>query len=202
MVGAGGHAKVVIATLRAAGLRVQGVLDDQPHTWGQEVLGCPVLGGLDQLERPCRAVIAIGANRVRQRVSARFAGVEWVSAVHPAATVHDSAVLGAGTVVFAGAVVQPSARLGRHVIVNTGASVDHDCVLGDFVHVAPGSRLAGQVQVGEGTLLGVGSAVAPGLSLGAWSTVGAGGVVVRPLPGGVVATGVPARVRRSSDPQA
>lgn len=197
VVGAGGHAKVVIATLHAAGQAVAGVLDDRTELWGKFVLGCPVLGGLERLDRaPGRAVLAIGSNAARRHIAGRFPRTEWVGVVHPAATVHESVSLGVGTVVFAGAVIQPSARLGRHVIVNTGATVDHDCELGDYVHLAPGAHLAGGVQLEEGAFLGVGCAVTPGIQVGPWTTVGAGGVVIRSVPAKSVAVGVPARVIR------
>lgn len=194
VVGAGGHAKVVIATLRAAGLEVAGVLDDRAEAWGSLVLGCPVLGGLERLEQaPGRAVLAIGSNAARRDIAARFQNTEWASAIHPAATVHDSVKVGAGTAIFAGSVIQPETVLGQHVIVNTGATVDHDCVLEDYVHVAPGVHLAGAVHLEEGVFLGVGCAALPGVQVGRWTTVGAGGVVVQSLPANTVAVGIPAR---------
>lgn len=194
VIGAGGHAAVVIATLRASGEAVAGLLDDDPATHGTECLGVRVDGPIDadRLDGR-RAVMGIGSNRVRHAIAERLGGVTWVSAVHPAAVVHDSVTLGPGAVVFAGAVVQPRTQIGRHVILNTGCTVDHDCDLGDAVHVAPGVHLAGGVALEEGAFMGIGSAAIPGVRVGAWSTVGAGGVVVSDLPGGIVATGVPAR---------
>lgn len=194
VVGAGGHAKVAIATLQAVGLEVAGVLDDRTELWGETVLGCPVLGGREQLEHTLgRAVLAIGSNAVRREIVALFPNTEWISIIHPAATVHESVQIGAGTVIFAGAVIQPGTTLGQQVIVNTGATIDHDCFLGDYVHVAPGVHLAGTVHLEEGVFLGTGCAAVPGVRVGRWTTVGAGGVVVRPLPANIVARGIPAR---------
>nr|WP_280527538.1 acetyltransferase [Deinococcus humi] len=194
VVGAGGHAKVVIATLRAAGLEVAGVLDDHTKSWGGSVLGCPVLGDLEHLkETHDRAVLAIGSNTARRDIAARYPNTNWASVTHPAATVHESVQVGPGTVIFAGAVIQPDTVLGRHNIVNTGATVDHDCILEDFVHVAPGVHLAGAVHLKEGVFLGVGGAVMPGITVGRWTTVGAGGVVVRSLTANTIAIGIPAR---------
>lgn len=196
VVGAGGHAKVVIATLRAAGHEILGILDDADERQGQAVLGCPVIGKTEQLATVGEqggVVIAIGNNRVRQGIAARFPWVRWLTVIHPAATVHDSVRLDEGTVVFAGAVIQPEVKLGAHTIVNTGALIDHDCVLEPFVHVAPGCRLAGNVRVGTGAFLGTGVCVIPGRYIGPWSTVGAGAVVINDLAGGVTAVGVPAR---------
>jgi sugar O-acyltransferase (sialic acid O-acetyltransferase NeuD family) len=206
VIGAGGHAKVVIDTARAAGLgEPAGVLDDDPVRHGTRVLGVPVRGAIDPETvarfRVERAVLAVGHNHTRSLLAARLDGlVEWATIVHPAAVVSPAARLGEGTVVFAGSVIQADATLGRHAIINTGASIDHDCAIGDFVHIAPGARLAGNVYVEQGALLGIGACVIPGRRIGAWSVVGAGGVVIDDIPPYVTATGVPARTWRYADP--
>lgn len=199
LLGAGGHSKVVLASLEAAGRRVAAILDDDPSTAGRRVLGIEVTGPVERLDSlgAVEAVIAIGDNRMRRQLVPRAEGIcpslSWATAVHPAAVVHPSARLGPGTVVFAGAVIQPDAVVGAHAIVNTGASVDHDCQLGDFVHVAPGARLGGGVTVGEGVLLGIGCAVLPGRSVGAWAVVGAGATVTEDVGDGWTVAGTPAR---------
>ena len=199
--GAGGHAKVVIETARAAGgFLLVGVLDDDPDRIGTEVLGVPVRGAIDAatVDRlgmtNVMMVLAAGDNRARAHLATRLDGlVRWATLVHPSAVIAPSVQLGEGTVVFAGAVIQPDTVVGRNVIVNTAASIDHDCVVGDVAHVGPGARLAGSVSVGVGAFLGIGSTVVPGCRIGDWATVGAGGVVVSDVPSGVVAKGVPAR---------
>lgn len=196
VVGAGGHAKVVIATLQAAGFDVEAAWDDDARRRGGEILGVPIRGPIEAVPEQATVVVAIGSNAARRAVVARLPQRTFVPVAHPSAVVHPSAVLGAGTVVFAGAVLQPDARLGEHVIVNTGASIDHDCLLEDFVHVAPGVRLAGSVSLKEGVFLGIAASAVPGVEVGAWATVGAGGVVVTPIPAGVTAVGCPARALR------
>lgn len=200
VVGAGGHGKVAVATALEAGMEVVAVLDDAPTKWGSSLLGAPVLGPVSTFERflqeEVRFVLAIGENRVRQKLASLMAGVDWATLVHPRAYVHATASLGEGTVVFAGAIVQPMVQVGRHVIVNTSAVVEHDCRIGDWVHLASGTRLAGSVEVGEGAFVGAGAVVIPGKRLGRWSIVGAGAVVVRDIPDFSLAYGVPAEVRR------
>ena len=197
VIGAGGHAKVVVATLRMAGIEVVAVNDDATALRGRELGGVPVRGPVAAAEVSTGAlVIAVGDNRTRRRLAealGRAPGRRWANAVHPAAIVDPSVAIGPGAVVFAGAVVQTDARLGAHAIVNTGATVDHDCRVGDFAHVAPGVHLGGEVEVGEGAFLGIGCAVVPGIKIGAWATVGAGAVVVGDVEPGATVKGVPAR---------
>lgn len=201
VIGAGGHAKVVIAAARAAGEVAIEVVDDDPARHGTFVLGHEVRGGVAAVlaDVDARAVLAIGNNATRRKL-ATGARCAFVTVVHPQAVVEPGVRLGAGTVVFAGAVVQPDARIGAHCIVNTGASIDHDGVLGDYVHVAPGTRLAGNVTLDDGVFLGIGAVCVPGVRIGAWTTVGAGAAVVGDLPAGVVAVGVPAKPRVDGHP--
>ena len=72
ILGAGGHAKVVIDIVERMGVyRIAGVFDDDPAKWGTQVLGYEVLGGMDEFllhwrSRCPQVVIGIGGNRVRQ----------------------------------------------------------------------------------------------------------------------------------------
>lgn len=198
VLGAGGHAKVVVSTLLELGVKPAGIYDDDPAKRGTEVLRVPVLGNTSELhDTNGRAfVIGVGDNLTRYQIAARFPSAEWLAVIHLRAYVHESASLGPGTVVFAGAVIQPGVRIGRHCIINTGATVDHDCVIGDFCHLGPGCNLGGSVTLAEGVFMGIGSVAIPNMSVGAWTVVGAGAAVVTDLPDRVVAVGVPARVRR------
>lgn len=198
VIGAGGHAKVVIAALGAMGYSRLVVFDDDPSRHGTSVLNYEVAGSTGDLDVGDfdAGILAVGSNRVRKKLAAALR-LRWLTVVHPSACAHDSARLGAGTVVMAGAVIQPDAAIGDHVIINTGATVDHDCVIENFVHIAPGTHFAGAVRAKEGAFVGIGSSAIVGVTIGAWTTVGAGSVIIRDLPDEVVAYGVPARPKQS-----
>ncbi|MBP0494681.1 acetyltransferase [Roseomonas indoligenes] len=199
IVGAGGHAKVIIEALQAAGFPPPlGLVD--PHPPGPLVLGVPVLGGDERLEAlraegAVAAVVALGGNGLRLRVGNKLAALGYAlpAVIHPAAQVSPSAFVAEGAVIMARACLGPDARIGRLAIVNTNAVVEHDNVLGEAAHVAPGCALAGNVTVGDRALVGAGSAVRPGITIGADAVIGAGSAVVRDVPAGIRVGGAPAR---------
>lgn len=194
VLGAGGHAKVAIATLQAMGRTVAAAFDDDARLVGRRVLDVRVAGPLNDAAREpeAPAFIGIGDNAARRRVAEKLA-LPWMTAVHPWTHVHVSVAIARGALVAAGAVIQPDSIVGAHAIVNTSASVDHDCSLGPFAHVGPGARLAGGVHVGEGALVGVGASVAPGVRIGDWAIIGAGSAVIMDVPPHAIHAGVPAR---------
>jgi sugar O-acyltransferase (sialic acid O-acetyltransferase NeuD family) len=198
VLGAGGHASVVLSVCKELQLHVGGIYDDTEELQGCSVMNCPVIGRITDLPTNFSgpAVVAIGNNQVRKQLDVRLPQCRWVSLIHPSALIGDGVLIGAGAVIFAGAIVQSRAQIGRHVILNTAATVDHDCHVRDYAHIAPGSHLAGNVEVGKGALLGIGSCVIPGIKVGDWSVIGAGAAVVTDIPSHVVAVGVPARIKK------
>lgn len=199
VLGAGGHAKVVIEILQSSGELVDYCVASGDAR--SQCLSVEVLAGDDQMvdlyQRGYRrAIAAVGDNAVRQRLAcqSRDLGFTIVNAISPHAVISRSAVLGAGVAVMAGVVINAQARIGGFSILNTGATIDHDCVIGAGAHVAPNSTLAGGVRVGCGAFVGAGSVVIPGVAIGENAVVGAGSVVVRDVPPSVVAFGNPARV--------
>lgn len=198
VIGAGGHAKVIIEAIRAAEGTVLGVLD--PHPPAEAILGAPVLGSDDDLERLRdegirHAFVAIGKNSLREKIGKRVEalGMTMPAVVHPTASVSPSAMIGAGAIIMVKAVVGVETVINPLGIVNTGAVMDHDNHLGIAGHVAPGCALAGNVHVGDRAFIGVGSSVRPNTRIGADAMVGAGSSVVSDIPPGLTVVGVPAK---------
>lgn len=200
ILGASGHGKVVADCAELCGWESVSFFDD---AWPgkQSNGGWPVIGDTNSL-LACVAdfdgvLVAIGNNAVREAKLLALAeqGAALPVLVHPAASLSRYAVVGAGSVLFAGAVVNVDCRIGTGAIINTGATVDHDCVLGDAVHISPGAHLAGGVCVGDRSWLGIGSSVRQLAQIGCDVMVGAGAAVVSDIPDACVVTGVPARAR-------
>ena len=196
VVGAGGHGKVVADILARQGKTVAGFLDDDDSIRGQMRLDLPVLGAIVDYQSYDDHILVpgIGSNSARKTVAERIGltADQWISAIHPAATIAPSVSLGRGVVIAAGAIINPDAVIGDFAIINTGATVDHDCQIDAFCHIAPGVNLAGGVRVGQGTLIGIGASVTPYRNIGQWVVVGAGAAVTMDIPDHVTAVGVPA----------
>ena len=200
VIGAGGHAKVVIECFRAAGWQVIGCTDPDPAA--RSCAGAPVIGPDEKLvelraQGVRYAFCALGDNRLRERVGAQAvsAGFEIPSVRGPGALVSPSAKIGIGVAILPGAAINAETVVGDFAIINTKAGVDHDGVISRAAHIGPGARLAGEVHVGERSFLGTGCVVIPKIRIGSDTVVGAGSVVVRNLASGVVAYGNPAQVR-------
>jgi sugar O-acyltransferase (sialic acid O-acetyltransferase NeuD family) len=208
IIGAGGHGKVVLDILRAAGRgRPVGFLDADPALAGTTIHGLPVLGQVNMIpklksQRIGGAIVAIGDNLARHQYAntLREQGLELVNAVHPSAVVSPTASIGRNVVIAAGAVVGPDAIVSDSVIINTGALVDHECRIDFAVHICPGAALAGRVQVGEMAFIGLGCRIIQCLVVGRQATVGAGAVVIEDVPELATVVGVPARVIKTARP--
>lgn len=198
VLGAGGHAKVVLEVLREQGRRVHGLVDADPTP--RQVLGVPVLGDdaiLPQLRTQgvTEAFVALGDNQLRLRLAAKLSalGFSMPPAVSSSSTVSRSAQLGQGALVAPRAVINAEASVGDQTIINTGAVVEHDCRIDAGAHLGPGAVLTGAVCVGEAAFVGAGATVIPGRRIGAGALVAAGACVTLDVADHARVAGVPAR---------
>jgi UDP-perosamine 4-acetyltransferase len=204
VLGAGGHAKVLISSLLLDNFEVVGILDNDENKIGQQVLGISVIGNDEAIEKySCdsielvNGVGSVKSTALRKKIFELFKnkGYTFTSVIHPSAIVAFGVKLGEGVQIMAGAVVQAGVCLGNNVIINTKASVDHDCFIENNVHIAPGATLSGEVYVGDGTHLGTGAIVKQGVRIGKNCVIGAGALALKDIPDNETAIGNPARGR-------
>lgn len=209
IVGAGGFGREVLDVVEAINddhlstrvvpFEVVGFVDDgEPDPATLEPYGVPLLGGLSELDRlpdDVGYVVGIGSPSVRRKIDERFWGRRCPVLVHPSATMGRAVTLGPGSVVCPGVRLTNNIRAGRHVHLNLNTTIGHDARLGDYVTVSPLVAVSGYASLGDEAMIGSGAVINPGAVVGAGATVGSGAVVLGEVPAGVVAVGVPARVR-------
>lgn len=202
VLGAGGHAKVLIDSLLAVSAIITGIADPDEKRLGTNVLGIPVLGADDVVAgfspsevRLVNGLGSVGLPVNRQQLFEQFKelGYTFATIIHPSAVIAPDVVLGEGAQVMAGAVIQPGCIIGINTIINTRSSIDHDCTIGDHVHIAPGVILSGTVRTGSGVHIGTGATIIQGISIGDNCLVAAGTVVAKNIADGLMVRGVPAR---------
>ncbi|MBR9853721.1 MAG: acetyltransferase [Algicola sp.] len=202
--GAGGHSQVIRKVLELSNIVVTDTYDDKPsnvHSAYQNTnVESGAREGLDSFPHEGEPVIIAVGNNLQRAEIAKFLKSTFEKAIHPSSIIAESATVGEGTVVFAGAIIQPNTKVGKHVIVNTAASIDHDNIIDDYAHISPKAALCGHVEVGEGSHVGVGAVVIPKVKIGKWCTIGAGTVVIRDVPDYATVVGNPGRIIKINNP--
>ena len=198
IIGAGGHAKVVIEAIRSREWHVLRVLDEDSAKEGSEFCGYQVGSLSTDHNLDVRCHIAIGSGEARRRLATKMRQRVFLTIQHIRAYVSETAKLGFGCFIGVGAVVQSDTEIDSHTIINSGAIIEHDCQIGEFCHIAPGAILGGGVSVGCSTFIGMGARILPGLAVGNNCVVGAGAVVTSSIPDGETVIGIPARTSKIS----
>ena len=205
LIGAGGHASVLVSLAHAAGYSMLGVCDpilaaDGITRWENlDVLGDDTV--LDRIP-PENVSLMMGIGQLAMSnlreqlyVTWRARGYDFPALIHPSAWIAPGVVLRDGVQIMAGAVIQPGCVIGENSIVNTRASIDHDSNVGSNVHVAPGATLCGNVTIEDGAFIGAGATVIQGLRVGARAVVGAGVTLVKNIKLGSTIIGAENRLR-------
>jgi len=203
VIGAGGHAKVLIDTLLYQHRNIIGIVDCDSSKIGTTVLGVPIIGGDEivfrySIKEIClvNGLGSVKDTKLRQCIYEKFKqqGYCFEQVIHQSAIIARNVQLDEGVQIMAGAVIQTCAHIGNNSIINTGALIEHDCSIGKHVHIAPGTVLSGGCDIGSGTHIGTASVVIQNIKIGSNSIIGAGSVVVDNISDGITALGVPAKI--------
>lgn len=202
VIGAGGHAKVLIDAMLSLNLGILGIVDADDRKIGKRLCGIPVLGNDMYIKKFATEEIelvngigSIAVPELREQIYVKFKelGYSFRTVIHPAAVISPYVVLGEGVQVMPGVVIQAGCEVGCNSIINTRSALDHDCQIGRHVHIAPGATLSGSVSVGDRTHIGTGATIIQGRIIGKGAIVGAGAVVINNVSDSVKVMGIPAQ---------
>lgn len=203
ILGAGGHAKIVLDILQLNEKDIVG-LTDAACEKGSNCMGYPVLGTDDILgdlyqQGAGNAVMGIGHignSGIRDRLykKAKEIGYNFPNVIHSKAYLAATVEMGEGNLLAAQCVINPDVVIGNLCIINTASVVEHDVIIGDGVHIAPHATVLGGGQIGNGTFIGAGSVILQGVCIGSNCVIGAGSVVRKDVENNCVIVGNPGRV--------
>ena len=199
IIGAGGHARVVVDAAREAGYLLLGIIDTDYRGQKEYILGCQVIGDFDALSNfdPAETVvaIAIGNNQKRADYSHRVKGLGFLAPkiIHPTAIISNQASISDGTFVNTGAIINAGAEISGNTIINSGVIIEHEVVIGKNCHICPGVKIGGRTKVGDNTVVGIGSSIIDYISVGYDVSIGAGSVIIHDVKSGSTVVGVPGK---------
>lgn len=188
LLGAGGHALVVLDLLKEIDAEVIGYVSPEENVKHRLFEDLNHLTDDEQVlkHHPQNVVLVNGigglpGQTLRRTLFLNFKqkGYDFATLVHPTACVSRYAQLAEGVQVMPGCVINAEASIGKNSIVNTRASIDHDCQIGDNNHLAPGVILSGAVVTGENVHIGTGASVIQSIKIDEHSTIGAGAVITK-----------------------
>ena len=194
ILGAGGHAKVLLEALLREQHKIIGVVTPDLDS-GTDYLGVTVLGSDEAVfEYDTQEVLLINGigslpgkqHRWDLSVTMRERGYQFGSVIHPNSSIATDVLLAEGVQLMAGTTIQPGCNIGQDSIINTGTQIDHDTIIGDQCHMAPGVTISGEVQIGNSVHIGTGAKVIQGITIGEGSVIAAGTTVYKDVPSGVM----------------
>ena len=190
IIGGGGHAKVLIESLRKSNSKIIG-LTDTAMAVGSFCCNVTVLGddNLIYKYKPADIDLVNGLGSIpgednRWELERKFRNQDYsfASIIHPSAVLASDFQIKSGVQIMAGVIIQPNVIIGKSCIINTGVKVDHDCVIEEHCHLAPGVTLSGNVTIGKRTHIGTGTSVIQGVNVGQNCIIAAGSVIYKDVP--------------------
>lgn len=206
IIGASGHAKVIIETIELSNnYSIYGLIDTFKPV-GKNILGYEVLGTEDYIgdlikKGINKGVIAIGDNwtrlLIKNKIEKKFPDFEFITIIHPLSIISPSVEIGKGTVILASVIINAEAKIGDFCILNTGATFGHESIIMDFSSLAPGVTIGGNVSIGKCTAISLGVNVIQGITIGKHSIIGAGSLILNNVADYKLFYGVPAKEIRT-----
>lgn len=199
ILGAGGHAEVLIALLQAQQQAIYGITS--PDTRQTQLLGVPILGTDDSLKHHSADQFSLinglgSAGSIGQRRKLyqhyRQQGYAFISLQHPQASLDKHVKMNMGCQIMHGASLIHGVCLGENVLINSRALIEHHCQIANHCHIASAAVLCGHCRLDEAVHIGAGATVIQGIHIGAGAVIAAGAVVTKDVAAGHLVAGVPA----------
>ena len=102
-------------------------------------------------------ICSISDIKFREKLILKFNNINWITIIHPNATISDTAKIGKGVFVNANCVINSQANISNHCIINTNVIVEHDVLIKENCVLSPSVTICGNVIINENTFIGCGT---------------------------------------------
>lgn len=186
MIGAGGHASVLLDILKTLKQDVVGYISPEKPLNSHLFNGLRHLKSDDDIDAynvdDIYLVNGIGSlpgQNLREDIFTRYRskGFRFLNVIAPSAIISNDVRLNEGVQIFPGAIINTGVVIGSNTLVNSGAIIEHDCILGEHNHIAPGSILCGGVNTASNVHIGTGAIVIQSIVLNKGTLIASGAVV-------------------------
>ncbi len=202
IIGATRLGRLALDIFLSRGIMAYCFLDDDEELHNTEINDVAVMGKttdegfLKFIGNKCEAFVAVEEREDRLKLVELVKSrrkVMPVNAIHDLAYISETAHLGYGNLVAAGAVVQPNAKVPHHCVLDARSVIDCDAELEDFVQVGAGAIIGANCKIGTGAFIGAGAVIAAGIKIGKNAQVAPGAVVLQEVEEEGIVFGNPAK---------
>ena len=186
ILGAGGHASVLVDILLQQNRDILGVVSPQVVSESKVFDRIEIFHNDDDVLQFDKSLIklvnGIGSmpnTQLRSIIYNKFKvlGYEFETVIADNSIISKYANLDEGVQVFSGAIIQTDATIGANSIINSGAIIEHGCIIGSNNHIAPGATLSGHVHTKEFVHVGTGASVIQEINVAKNVVIGAGAII-------------------------
>jgi sugar O-acyltransferase (sialic acid O-acetyltransferase NeuD family) len=176
---------------------VKGFLDDRADVLDEFSGYAPILSSVEdyQIQRDDVFVCALGDVHAKAKYIEiiRNKGGRFMTLIHPAAIVYDTAEIGEGVVVSPYCMISANVKIEEFTTIQPFCNFGHDAHIGKFCAIESYTFLGGFAQIGDYVTLHTRATILPRVKVGDNAIVGAGSVVIKNVKPNISVFGVPAR---------
>jgi len=178
---------------------VAGFLNDFEK--GKTILGYPVLGGTDDIEKFLKedfyimyAIHMIGRNVKTEEVflEMNIPLDRLATIIHKTAFVARSAVLGPGVFIMSNCYVGPGVKMGYCSLMMANSLLGHNTTVGPLCHFSVGSITSSYIEIGKASDVALGAKVLEKRKIGNYAVAGANSLITHDIPDYEIHIGSPA----------
>jgi len=153
------------------------------------------IGKIKEKYKDVPVFISPDSPRIRRELSILYEkeNFNFMSLIHPQAMISNSAKIGKGVVVQAGASVSSCSTIGDFVKINTRANITHDVHIHEFSTIAPSAVVLSSSIIHPGCYIGSNATILSNKVIFSDAIVGAGAVVTKDVANQTIVIGNPAR---------